>query len=127
MASNTRGRGIGNQHRARPGRTKRDETNEEVTKELTAVQEGFGGHEARLKEREGEFKKKEEGLEKREREIAEKEKSLRKERRVFLDAKRKYLDWEEENSQLREQMQRLKDILGKLGLSWVVKDALSQG
>ena len=127
MASNTRDRGIVNQHRARPGRTKRDQTNQEVAKELTAVGEGLGEHEARLREREGGFKNQVEELEERKRKLAEQERRLHKEKRVFLDAKRKYLAWEEENSQLREQMRRLKDILEKLGLSWVVKDALSQG
>ena len=76
---------------------------------------------------ESELKRQEKRLEKREMEMTDKEKTLQKDKRVFLDARRKYLSWEKENDQLREQMRKLEETLGKLGLGWVVKEAISQG
>ncbi len=144
MASNTRGRGTGNRSRPRMDRTKPDRSDEEVLEELEAFGDVFGVHEAfldqgrvtqnkmptsaeDLEKWENELKKQAERLEKRETEMEEKDKSLQKDKRIFLDAKRKYLDWEKENDQLRVQMRKLEETLRKLGLSWVVKDALSQG
>ena len=144
MASDTRDRETGSQNLPRPERTKRGKASEDVLKELEDFEGFMGEHEAfldrgrvtqnkmsasadGLEKLESELKQQAKELEKQGKEMAEKEKSLQKDKRVFLDAKRKYLDWEKENDQLREQMRKLKETLGKLGLSWVVKDALSQG